>query len=307
MKVGAKMSLRIRQTVFPLLAAMIWGAAFVFQSVTTDIIGPLTFTASRASVAVFALLPVIFAFRVSKKRQGTKVEKTDFKHLLKAGVFCGVFLTIGATLQQAGLGYTSAGKAAFITALYIVIVPVCGVFFGSKPTAKMWVSVAVAVGGLYFLSVQPGEFSIAVGDLILLACAFGFSGQILMIDHFAPKCDPIELCCMQFAVEAVLCWLGAFILENPSLHAIWACMGSILYVGIFSSAVAFTLQIVAQKDGDPTLVSIILSLESFFGAVAGAVLLHEAMSGREMFGCALMMGATILSQIPERTKTGLKV
>lgn len=296
------MSQKIRQIVLPLLAALIWGSAFVFQSVATDVIKPMTFTAGRSIVAVAALCPVIALSRIMRKKRGEEEKKTDFASLFKAGAFCGIFLSIGSVMQQEGLAYSSAGKAAFITALYIVIVPVCRALRGHKASVRLWQSVATAVLGLYFLSVKPGEFSVAAGDIILIIGAFGFAGQILMTGEFGDKCDSIELCCVQFVVSGVICTTGALIFESPEMSAISACAGSILYVGVMSSAVAFSLQTIAQKDTDPTIVSILLSLEAFFGAIAGALFLKETMSSREIVGCALMLTATVISQLPEKVK-----
>ncbi len=296
----------IRQVVFPLLAAMIWGSAFVFQSVSTEFIEPFTFNAARAFVASLFLLGLAFVMKMmrgEKKEVSPKDKKTYRKDLMMGGLCCGIFITIASNLQQLGIAYTTTGKAGFITALYIVVVPLAGIFFGKRVGLSIWVSVALAVAGLYFLCVTEG-FSIAAGDFYVFLCAIFFAGQILMVDHFAQKVDGVELSCVQFLVMTVLSGIGMLLFENPDWAAIRACLGSILYVGIFSSGVAYTLQILAQKDANPTVVSVLMSMESVFATLSGAVFLQEVLSGREYAGCALMLCAVVLAQIPvpERKK-----
>lgn len=290
----------IRQVVFPLLAAMIWGSAFVFQSVSTEFIEPFTFNMARslvASVFLLGLAAVMRALRGEKKETFTRDKKAYRKELLLGGVCCGVFLTIASNLQQLGIAYTTTGKAGFITALYIVVVPVAGIFFRKKVDFTVWISVILAVAGLYFLCVKEG-FSIAAGDFYVFLCAIFFAGQILLVDHFAQKVDGVELSCVQFIVMTVLSAIGMLIFENPDWVAIRACIGPILYVGIFSSGVAYTLQILAQKDANPTVVSILMSMESVFATLSGAIFLQEVLSGKEYAGCALMLVAVLLAQIP---------
>lgn len=296
------MSRRVRQTVLPLITSIIWGTAFVFQSMSTDYIGPLTFTASRAVIAAVALIPVMLGARFLRNGEQGISKKRNPKQLLLGGFLCGTVLAVAASLQQLGIADTSAGKTAFITALYIVIVPVVGLFFGRKASPTVWAGVLCAVAGLYCLCMKE-SFSISKSDFILLLCAFGFAGHILVVDHFVTVCDGIELSFVQFIFEAICCGIPALLLEAPTWEALRLCMGSLLYVGVFSSAVGFTLQILAQKDADPTVVSILLSLESLFGAISGALILKEAMSAKEILGCALMLAATVLAQLPERKQT----
>ena len=290
----------IRQVVAPLLAAMIWGSAFVFQSVSTEFIEPFTFNMARslvASVFLLGLTLVMRAFRKEKKEVSPQDKKAYRKELLTGGLCCGVFLTIASNLQQLGIAYTTTGKAGFITALYIVVVPVAGIFFRKKVDFTVWISVLLAVAGLYFLCVKEG-FSIAAGDFYVFLCAIFFAGQILLVDRFVQKVDGVELSFVQFIVMTVLSGICMLIFENPDWPAIRACIGPILYVGVFSSGVAYTLQIIAQKDANPTVVSILMSMESVFATLSGAVFLQEVLSGREYAGCALMLVAVVLAQIP---------
>ena len=291
----------IRQVVFPLLAAMIWGSAFVFQSVSTEFIEPFTFNAARSSVAAVFLFGLATVLRKLKGKEMEAVAPQDKKAYRKdlwtGGIWCGVFLTIACNLQQLGIEFTSTGKAGFITALYIVVVPMAGIFFHKKVGLSIWVSVALAVAGLYFLCVTE-SFSIGAGDFYVFLCAIFFAGQILLVDHYVQKVDGVELSCVQFVVVTVLSGICMLIFENPDWAAIKVCIGPILYVGILSSGVAYTLQILAQKDANPTVVSILMSMESVFATLSGAIFLQEVLSGREYLGCALMLVAVLLAQIP---------
>lgn len=295
------MNPRIRQTVLPLLAAFIWGTAFVGQSVAGDYLPPFAVNALRSAVAALTLLCVIFLFRAWQKRKGITPRKQNRRALLIGGILCGTVLTVGTNLQQAGLMYTAAGKASFITALYIIIVPVCGLFAGRKLYPALSCAIVLAAAGLYFLCIT-GEFSVQKGDFLVLLCAFAFSAHILVIDRFTQLVDGICLSCVQFATCTVLSGVISLLTEEVSFAAVGSWIWPILYVGIFSSGVAYTLQIIAQKGSNPTVVSLLLSLESVFGVLSGALLLHERMSGREIFGCFLMFGAVILSQLPEKKK-----
>ena len=296
---------RIRQNVFPILAALIWGTAFVAQSVGADYVEPFTFNAARAAIASVFLLVLCLVMRGRKKEAGAPVNTGSRRDLLVGGVCCGTALAAATALQQKGLETTTSGKAGFITALYIVLVPIVGIFLKKMPPKTIWVSVALAVVGLYCLCINEG-FTIATGDLYVLMCAFCFTAHILIIDHFTQKVDGIELSCAQFFVMTILSSVGMVLTESPSIEAISACIGPILYVGIFSSGVAYTLQILAQKDSDPTVVTVLLSLESVFATLAGAIILGDQMSGREYFGCALVMVAVILAQLPDKKEVSAK-
>lgn len=296
---------RIRQIVFPLITAMIWGTSFVAQkSSSQQQVEAMTFNASRSIVAFFVLLLLVQIFKKFEKKdqpEPTREEKkNNFKALLWGGFCCGTVLALACNLQQLGIAGTSAGKTSFITTLYVVLVPICGLFLKKRVPLSVWISVMLAVAGLYCLCIKE-DFSIAPSDFLVLLCAFGYTLHILVCDYFSPKMNGIALSCAQFFFTALWCSIGMAIFEHPQWSAISACLGSILYVGIFSSGVAYTLQILAQKDSDnPTMVSLLLSLESVFGALSGALLLHERMSGKELIGCGLMFVAVILSQIPDR-------
>jgi len=291
----------IRQIVFPLLAAFIWGTAFVAQDMCADVIEPMTFNAVRSYVAVVVLLIIIAVFdKLSRsKPQRTESEKkADRKQLLIGGLCCGTALAVAANFQQAGMGAgTDAGKAGFITALYIVLVPIGGLFLRKKVSLPVWISVALAVVALYLLCIT-GEFKLALGDLLILLCAMFFAVHILVIDHFTATVDGMKLSCVQFLVAALWSTLGMLVFEHPDWSAILSCALPILYVGVFSSGVAYTLQILAQKDSNPTVVTLLLSMESVFAVISGAIILHQHMTGREYLGCVLMLIAVILAQIP---------
>lgn len=291
----------IRQNVFPTLAALIWGTSFVAQSVSADYVEAFTFNTARSIVASLFLSVLCVVFRQLRKRGaiGTEAGSGSKRDLLLGGICCGVALTVASNLQQKGLETTTSGKAGFITALYIVIVPIAGLFLKKKAPKAIWISVVLAVAGLYCLCITE-DFSITIGDFYVLLCSFCYAAHILIIDHFTQKVDGVELSRMQFLVCAILSAVGMLVTETPSLAGIGACMGPILYVGIFSSGVAYTLQILAQKDSNPTVVSLLLSLESVFATLSGALILKDQMNGKEYFGCALMLAAVILTQLPEK-------
>lgn len=285
-----------------MLAALIWGSAFVAQSVGMDYTGPYTFNVMRSFLGSLVLLPVIFF--LDKKKSEEEKERADKKVLIKGGICCGIILTISTTFQQIGLLHTTAGKAGFITALYILIVPILGIFLGKKAGIKVWISVVLALGGMYLLCVTS-EFTIAFGDLMVLACAFVFSLHILAVDHFSPMVDGVKLSCIQFFVCGTLSSFPMFLLEHPQLGQILDAWLPIAYAGILSSGVAYTLQIITQKHLNPTVASLLMSLESVFAALTGWLVLHERLSARELLGCVLVFVAIILSQLPEKAK-GMK-
>lgn len=285
-----------------MLAAFIWGTAFVAQSVGADYVEPFTFNAARSAVAFLFLLALCGVFRAVRGRDSQAAAAVGSrKELVLGGVCCGLALTVATNLQQKGLETTTSGKAGFITALYIVIVPIAGMFLGKKAPKIIWISVVLAVAGLYCLCITE-EFTITSGDFYILLCAFCFTVHILVIDHFTQRVDGVAMSCIQFLTVAVLSAAGMLLTESPTLEALWICAGPILYVGIFSSGVAYTLQILAQKDSNPTVVSLLLSLESVFATLSGAVILGDTMSGKEYFGCVLMLAAVVLAQLPEPRK-----
>lgn len=290
---------KIRQNVFPILAALIWGTAFVAQSVASDYVSPLTFNTVRSAIAFLVLLLIarIAARRAPRAEKAAEEKSAERRALMLGGVCCGFFLAVASNLQQLGLGDTSPGKAGFITALYVVLVPVFGIFLRKRAPAQVWVSAVIAVAGLYLLCVREG-FSIEPGDFYVLLCAVVFAFHILCIDYFVRRVDGIRLSCAQFFVVTLLSGAGMLAFENPDASAVVSCLPQLLYVGVFSSGVAYTLQILAQKDSDPTVVTILLSLESVFSVLAGAVILGDRLAAREYVGCVLMFIAVLLAQIP---------
>ena len=298
---------QMRQVVFPILAAFIWGTAFVAQDLCADSIGAFAFNATRYFIAVLALLVVILISDKVKKNKPTltaQEKKAANKQLWLGGLCCGAALAIASNFQQAGLvAGTDAGKAGFITALYVVLVPVFGLFFKRKVSLPTWIAVVLSVVALYLLCIK-GDFSLAPGDLLVLVCAVCFAVHILVIDHFTAYCDGVKLSCLQFLFAGIISTICMFIFEDVDFAAILSCALPLLYVGIFSCGVGYTLQILAQKDSNPTVVTSLLSLESVFAVIAGAIILKQQMTVREYIGCAIMFAAVILAQIqfPTRQK-----
>lgn len=284
------------------LTAFIWGTAFVAQSVGMDHIGPFAFNASRSFVGGVALIPVLLVFDRFKSAERRQAERENRKTLVIGGICCGLALGVASCLQQVGIKYTTVGKAGFITALYIVIVPILGLFFQKKVGIKLWVSVAVAIVGLYLLCMS-GSLKLELGDLLVLLCAFVFSVHIMVIDHFSPMVDGVKMSCIQFFVAGILSTVFVLAFEGaPAPHDIAISWMPILYAGVLSSGVAYTLQIIGQKGVNPTIASLVLSLESVIAAIAGWVVLHQHMSVRELVGCLLMFGAIVLAQLPEKNE-----
>lgn len=293
-----------------LTTATIWGMAFVAQRVGMDYVGPLTFSFSRFILAILVLIPVVRIMdRTSRKKAledgtyqepGAEEKKRQKKQLMKASTVCGCVLFCANALQQIGLVSTDAGKTGFITALYIILVPVFSVALKHMPGFKCWIGVVLGTVGLYFLCITR-SLTIAPGDLVILIGAAFWATHILVIDYFLPKVsDPVKMSQYQFIVVAVLSFIGAVIFEDISISAIIDCAIPILYAGALSGGVGFTLQILGQRHTNPTVASLILSLESFFGALFGFLILQERMSPREILGCILMFAAIIISQLPEK-------
>ena len=290
------------------LTAFIWGSAFVAQSVGMDYLGPFTFNSIRCLMGGIVLIPELLLFkRNGRKKSQEQVAEVagagigSRKDLIVGGICCGLALAAGSSLQQIGLVYTTAGKAGFITALYIVIVPVMGILLGKRVGLKVWIGVVLAATGMYFLCITEG-FSIAKGDFFVFLCAAAFSVHILVIDSFAPKVDGVALSCIQFFVCGILCAVPMLVSEQPQISQIMEALVPLAYAGVLSCGVAYTLQVVAQKNTDPAVASLILSLESVFSVLAGWVILGERLSGRELFGCALVFTAVILAQFPEKAR-----
>lgn len=286
---------RLRANLMLLTTALIWGVAFVAQSVGMDYIGPFTFNCVRSLLGGLVLLPCIFLL---DRLDGGKTAAQK-KWPVLGGVCCGVVLAVASSLQQIGIAHTSVGKAGFITALYIVIVPLLGLLGGKRVGGRIWAAVALAVAGMYLLCITE-SFTIGLGDLLVLLCAFCFSIHILVIDHFSPNVDGVRMSCIQFFTAGILCGVPMLLFESPNLTDICAAWAPIAYAGIMSCGVAYTLQVVAQKHTDPTVASLLLSLESVISVLAGWVLLGQALSPRELTGCALSFCAIILAQLPDR-------
>lgn len=288
----------LRANIMLLCGALIWGTAFAAQRMVSDTVEPYTFNAVRSYIAALALLLVSFILRKKRPAPQTGAQKKQARAtLLRGGILCGLFLCAAATLQQFGITYTTAGKAGFITTLYIVLVPFFGVFLKKRTTVGAWIAVAIAAAGLFLLCVTE-QFTIALGDIYVMLCAVFFSLHILCVDYFSPRVDGVLLSCLQFLVMGVICTVLAFVYETPDLSAILSSWAPILYVAVMSSGVGYTLQILAQKDTSPVVASLLMSLESVFAVLAGWLLLDEALSARELLGCALMFAAVILAQLP---------
>ena len=277
-----------------IVAALIWGTAFVAQRKGMEYAGPLAFNGVRTLIGSLVLLPVALIFRPAKA--------ANLRKTLLAGLLCGLCLFMATNLQQIGLTSTEAGKAGFITTFYIILVPVLGLFLRKKTGAVTWLAVAVALGGLFFLCVKPGEVRIAPGDLLVLGCAFFFAVQILVIDFFVQEVDGVLLSCVQFAVDGILSLIAAFLFEKPDFPALFRGWIPLLYTGILSCGVAYTLQILGQKNLHPTVASLLMSLESAFAVLGGWLILHERLSGRELLGCGLMLAAVLLVQLAPAKK-----
>lgn len=297
---------RLRSSLMLALTALIWGVAFVAQSVGMDYVGPFTFNSVRTLIGGLVLLPMLpLMDRMRGKPADTlrAERKAQRKDLIIGGIVCGALLAAASTLQQIGLIYTTAGKAGFITALYIVIVPVLGIFMKKKPSALIWISVILAAAGMYLLCITEG-FSIGYGDIMVMLCALLFSFHIIAIDYFSPRVDGVRLSMIQFFVCAFLCAIPMIFTEQPTVSGLMGAWLPILYAGALSCGVAYTLQIIGQRDMNPTVASLILSLESVFSCLAGWLLLHEALSPKELLGCALVFAAILLAQLPAPGKRG---
>lgn len=326
---------QLKNSFLLLLAAAIWGTAFVAQSVGMDYVEPFTFCFSRSIIGCIVLIPIIYLFglkdKASKKANSADIDTTNAldspadgnptshtapkgffsrnRVLIIGGIACGICLFAASNLQQFGIMTSTAGKAGFITACYIIIVPVLGIFLKKKTSPLIWLGVIIALVGMFFLCIMPsvkndGGFSFQPGDIQLILCSICFSFHILVIDHFSPKTNGIKLSCIQFLVCGILSGICMLIFETPSMENIMGAWLPIMYAGAMSSGVAFTLQIIAQKDLHPTVASLIMSLESVISVLAGFIILNEVLSTYEIIGCVLMFIAIILAQVnPSDTST----
>ncbi len=283
------------------LTAAIWGVAFVAQSMGMEYVKPFTFNGVRSLLGAVVLLPVIYWFGGNRKGRQQKEQKERTGILWLGGISCGLCLFAASSLQQVGIQYTTAGKAGFLTAMYIVIVPVLSLILGKKCSPFVGISIVMAIVGLYLLSIKDG-FNIGKGDTCVMLCAVVFAVHIMVIDYFAPKCNGVKLSCIQFLVCGVISTGVALVVEKPQLDAILHAWLPIAYAGIMSCGVAYTLQIVGQKGMNPTVASLILSLESVISVLAGWIILKQALSVRELIGCIVMFVAIMLAQLPGKGK-----
>ncbi len=298
-------------SVILLLAALAWGSAFVAQSLGSDSVRPFTFNGARSLLGALILVPVFLTF----DRVSPNPNKNNKKSLLIGGALCGVLLFMACNLQQFSISYVDTagktqeelqniekaniGKVAFLTALYIVLVPAFGIFMKKKVGAQVWLGVAVALIGMYFLCIKPG-FTVSTGDIYAFLCAFAFAMQIIVVDEVVNKVDPIRLSCVQFLVCGVLSSVCALIFDKPALSDLLNAWAPILYMGVVSSGIAYTLQILGQARCKPVVASLVMSMESVFSAIFGFLILNQAMSTKEFIGCGLMLVAVVLAQIPAK-------
>lgn len=296
------MKKQIKGSLALLLATVIWGSAFISQSVGMDYIGPFTFQAIRCALAVVTLIPGILLTELPSLGLRASMKLWLDPALLKSGLICGLALFVAASLQQIGIIHTSAGKAGFLTAMYIVLVPILGIFLGKKPGKPIVFSVILSVIGLYLLSCT-GETGIGLGDLALIGCAIAFAVQILCVDHYAGRVSGLRLNCIQALVVTVLSVPFMLLGESPSIETIVPCALPLLHAGVLSMGIAYSLQIYGQKHLPPAPAALIMSLESVFAALGGWLFLKEAMATEELIGCVLVFSAVILSQFPDKQKT----
>ena len=294
----------LRQSIILFLAALIWGFAFVAQSVGMDYVEPYTFIVGRNIVALFVLVPCIAVMDKCNRKKGEKekITKNDKKRLAIGGICCAACLFAASAFQQIGIKETSVGKAGFITAMYMVFVPILGIFLKKKTGLKIWIAVVLALVGMYLLCLTKGDFYLQKGDLYILVSAVIFAIQILAIDHFTLLVDGVKLSCAQILTNVVLGTIMMFLFEQPKIENIFAAWLPIVYAGALSSGVGYTFQIIGQKGMNPTVASLILSLESVISVLAGWLPLHQILTVREMVGCVLAFAAIIIVQLPDRIR-----
>ena len=307
------MSKKMLGNIMLTITAFIWGISFVFQRKGMEFIEPLTFAASRLVLAALAVMIVAFIMDMRERKKPGFTPRTGEtadaykRNTILGGVLAGLCLTGAGAFQQMGVVYTTAGKAGFITALYMMLVPVINfIFFRKKNTWLVWLGVVVGVVGLYLLCMTDKSFSVTKGDGLILICSVFFALHILVCDHFAPIGNPVKISAIQFITACACTWVLAILWEDPTWAKIVSAAVPIAYCGVMSGGVAYTLQILAQRDTDPTVAALILSLESVFAVIGGAIMLHERMSPRELIGCLIMFIAIILVQIPLPEKKSKK-
>ena len=296
MKVNTKL-----HSFYLFLAACIWGMAFVAQSKGMEYMDPFTFNGVRCLIGAAVLLIFIL---VRNRITGRSFKDLDWKVTGLGGLACGFFLTLASMLQQYGIVYTTVGKAGFITTLYIIFVPIAGIFFRRKVSKVVWVAAVMAAVGMYLLCMTE-SFALSKGDTYVFLCAVFFTGHIMVIDYFSPKTDGVVISCIQFAVSGILCTIAAFIWGNPAWSQITSGVSTLLYAGIMSCGVAYTLQIVGQRGVNPTVAALLMSLESVVATIAGVIAFRigflktdQTMTPRQIFGCVIVFAAVILVQLP---------
>ncbi|BEU88440.1 DMT family transporter [Selenomonas sp. TAMA-11512] len=297
----------LRGNLFLLLAAFFWGTTFVAQSVAMDGMGPYLYNAARYLVGTIVVFLIFLVMRRAKRDAAAgdaDAETTDGKSGFRYGLGAGCIMLIATTLQQVGLQYTTVGKAAFITCLYIIFVPLAARLFGRPGAAASYVGALVALSGLYLLSIPVGDFELVYGDVLLFASALFWTLHILFIAHFAPTADAVEISLSQLAVCMIGSTVLALLFETVTFAAVAGGIIPILYAGVMSSGLGFTLQILGQKTAPPAAAAVIMSLEAVFGAASGALLLDEVMTARELSGCGLMLTGMILTQVSTIKRSG---
>ena len=302
-----KINKKVLGNILLILTAFIWGTAFVGQRQGMEHMGPITFNACRMALAALTIGTVSFVLRkrdAQKQQDMSDQSGREYrKNTVIGGICCGFFLTIAALFQQMGMVYTTAGKGGFITAMYILLVPVINwILFKRKSRPLVWIAVLMGIAGIYLLCVTEG-LTLEKGDALVMVCPFFFAGHILCCDYFVQRANPVELSAIQFFTVTVLSTIMAFIVENPTWQQVTAAIVPIVWLGGLSGGIGYTFQIIAQQYTDPTVASLLMSLEAVFAVLAGTVLLGERMSARELFGAAIMFAAIILAQIPAGKRT----
>lgn len=307
------MGKKLKSDALLMLTALIWGTSFVAQKEGMDLLGPLAFNGIRTLIGAIVLIPVILLFSKKDDSKSPEERKAENKTLIIGGVCCGLALCLAGNVQQIGIFYTSVSHSGFITALYVVIVPILGLFLKKRVPFIMWCCVIASAIGLYLLCIPASGFGhVNKGDIIILLCAVLFAVHILIIDYFSPKVDGTKMSCIQFFIAGILSLIlmgpvdSALGFDLPTLTAVTGSWLPLLYSGVLSCGVAYTLQIVAQKDADPTVASMILCLESVFALIAGMIILREMMSPREVIGCVLMFAAIVVANLPTKQSNVIK-
>jgi len=302
------MSKKMQSNILLLITAFIWGSAFVAQKSGMDYIEPFTFNGIRTLIGGLVLIPVVFIMGRNKENDISQNDITEEekakqkKTLIIGGICCGMALFVASSFQQFGVSHTTAGKAGFITTLYVVVVPILSILLRKRVRPIMWLCVVLGAIGLYLLCMTDKSFSLAFGDMLVLICAVCFAVHIMTIDYFITKTDGVKLSCIQFLTAGVLGIVCMLIFENPDINAILDCWMPILYAGVLSCGIGYTFQVIAQKHAEPTVASLIMSLESAFAVICGALILRESMTVRELSGCVIIFAAVIISQLPEKKK-----